>query len=288
MYQADDVIEGRYRLLKKIGAGAHGVVFRARDLESRLDVAIKFLNAEIGKDVTYMARLQREAQAMALLRGTSAVYVHGLRTSVAGTYLVMEYLQGRDLESYLDMAEQRGGVLKPDRMMQMLRPVIDTLETAHKQGVVHRDLKPANIFIVDRAAGGGVRLLDFGLVKMLDKAALTQRGQVAGTPSYIAPEAWLGNPLALDHRIDIYAIGVIVFRMLAGRVPHSSRGMAGMLEYALRGERPSLHALRPDVPHDIDLWVKRALSADPNARYQDIRSAWSALETVMAAQRPKK
>jgi serine/threonine-protein kinase len=282
MFQPDEVIEGRYRLLKKIGTGAHGVVFRARDLSTRSDVAIKFLGDEVGKNPTYVERLHREAIAMAQLRGTSAVYVHGIRSNPPEpTYMVMEYLVGRDLQSYLEAGEQQGGKFKTEYMAQLLRPIVATLDMAHQRGIVHRDLKPSNIFVLDKSVGRGVRLLDFGLVKLMDQAGLTGQGQVAGTPSYIAPESWRGNPLTLDHRIDVYALGVIVFRILAGRVPHKSRGMVDMLEWALRGERPSLHALRPDLDPRIDAWVHKALAIRPEDRFQDVATLWGTLETLI-------
>ncbi len=287
-HKPEDIIEGRYRLLKQIGSGAHGVVFRARDLESRTDVAIKFLAADVGRQASYVERLRREALAMARLRGTSAVYVHGLRTEAQGsTYLIMEYLQGRDLQRYLEFAEERGGQFKPERLLPMLRPIASTLEAAHQQGIVHRDLKPSNIMVLDKNVGGGVRLLDFGLVKLLDQKRLTGEGQVAGTPSYIAPEAWRGHPLEVDHRVDVYALGVIVFRALSGRVPYKSKSMVDMLDWALRGTRPSLHALRPDLPRDIDRWVQMTLAVDPNTRFQTVREQWAALEGLFpAASRP--
>ncbi len=283
MFRPDDVIEDRYRVLEKVGAGAHGVVFRARDLETREEVAIKVLSKEVAKNQVFVARLQREAEAMARLRGTAAVYVHALRVSHQGAFLIMEFLRGRDLQTYLERAEDRGGVMKPAGLLKLMRPVVHTLDVAHGQGIVHRDLKPSNVFILDRDAGKGiVRLVDFGLVKLVGAAGLTAQGQVAGTPSYIAPECWKGNPMELDHRIDVYSLGILVFRALAGRVPHKSRGMVDMLEWALRGERPSLHALRPDLPPEIDDWVQKSLAIDPDARYQDVRSMWSGLERLFA------
>lgn len=288
LYQPDDVIEGRYRLLKKIGTGAHGVVFRARDLESRADVALKFLSEDIGRQSDYVERLRREALAMARLRGTAAVYVHGLRGTPPGpTYLILEYLVGRDLQQYLELAESHGGQFKPDRLLQMLRPIASTLSAAHAQGIVHRDLKPSNIMVLDKSVGGGVRLLDFGLVKLLDQKRLTADGHVAGTPSYIAPEAWRGHPLELDHRVDVYALGVIVFRALSGRVPYPSKNMIDTLTWATKGARPSLCALRNDLPPAVDSWVQRALAIDPGQRYQTIAELWSTLEGLFPqASRP--
>lgn len=282
-YQPGVVINERYRILGTIGKGAHGLVYRARDLETRDEVALKFLGDGRGLDPEYSRRLEREAITMARLRGTSAVYVHGLKSADDGMlYLAMEMLHGKDLERYLGDAEKQGGRIKASRLLTLLRPIVDTLEKAHEQGIVHRDLKPSNVFVVDVEHGGGVRLLDFGLAKIMDASTLTADGVVAGTPSYIAPEAWRGAPKTLDHRIDVYSLAVIVFRALSGQVPYKARNLMDMCEWAQRGDRPSLHALRPKLPADIDPWAYRALATDPAQRFQDIRSMWNALEAVLA------
>jgi eukaryotic-like serine/threonine-protein kinase len=281
-HRPQDVLEHRYRLLRQIGSGAHGVVFRARDLTTRADVAVKFLGETISRDPTYVERLRREARAMDQLRGTSAVKIHALGTSEQGeVYMVMEYLVGRDLEAYLRQGERQGGQIKPDYLATFMRPIVHTLSLAHGQGIVHRDLKPSNVFVLDKSVGRGVRLLDFGLVKIMNQAAITNQGEVAGTPSYIAPETWKGDSSKLDHRIDVYALGVMIFRMLGGRVPYKSQGMLDMLEWALKAERPSLHALRPDLDARIDGWVKKALAIDPDQRYPDVVSLWSDAELVL-------
>jgi serine/threonine-protein kinase len=282
-YGPGEIINNRYRILDKLGAGAHGVVYRARDLETRDEVALKFLGDGKSLDPEYSRRIEREAVAMARLRGTSAVYVHGLNIAQDGTlYLIMEMLAGKDLEAYLGDAERMGGKLKKPKLLELLRPVVDTLEAAHKQGIVHRDLKPSNVFIVNAARGGGVRLLDFGLAKMMDATALTADGMVAGTPSYIAPEAWKGNPRALDHRIDVYSLGILVFRALSGRTPTPKGNVLDVCSWARSGERPSLYALRPSLPKTVDMWVEKALAIDPDDRFQSVRSLWSALEGLLA------
>jgi serine/threonine protein kinase len=282
-YGPGEIINNRYRILDKLGAGAHGVVYRARDLETRDEVALKFLGDGKALDPEYCRRIEREALAMARLRGTSAVYVHGLNTAQDGTlYLVMEMLAGKDLEAYLRDAERVGGKLKKPKLLELLRPVVDTLEAAHKQGIVHRDLKPSNVFVVDTSRGGGVRLLDFGLAKMLDASMLTADGMIAGTPSYIAPEAWQGKPHALDHRIDVYSLGVMVFRALSGRTPAPYTNVLDICAWAMTGERPSLHALRPSLPAAIDAWSAKALAILPADRFQSVRSLWNALEGLLA------
>ena len=278
-----DVLDGRYRLISEIGRGAFGVVYRGRDLETREEVAIKVLSQS--SDPELVARFQREALAMARLRGTSAIYVHAFGRSHPGAvYIVMELLRGKDLEQFLGDAEVRGGRLKAANMLQLLRPIAATLEAAHAQNIVHRDLKPSNIFVIDPDAGGGVRLMDFGLVKLVGADSLTAEGIVAGTPSYIAPECWSGKPWALDHRIDVYSLGVLVFRCLSGRVPCPNKNIFELCRWALEGPRPSLHALRPKLPVSIDAWIQKALAIAPDDRFQNVHAMWAALESVLEEQ----
>jgi serine/threonine protein kinase len=283
-YKPGDVISNRYRILERLGSGAHGVVYRARDLETRGELALKFLGDGKALDPDLSQRMEREAVAMARLRGTSAVYVHGLATAQDGAlYVAMEMLHGQDFEAYLADAEKRGGRIKAARLLEVLRPVASTLDQAHRQGIIHRDLKPSNVFIVDAAKGGGVRLLDFGLAKLADAATLTTDGVIAGTPSYIAPEAWRGASKVLDHRIDVYALGVIVFRALSGRLPPPSSDLLEICRWATTGERPSLHALRPSLPAAVDAWIEKALAIFPTERFQSVSSAFGALESILAA-----
>lgn len=281
-YKPGDVVSNRYRILERLGAGAHGVVYRARDLETRGELALKFLGDGKGLDPELCRRMEREAQAMARLRGTSAVYVHGISNAQDGMlYVAMEMLYGKDFEDYLQEAEKVGGRIKAARLLEVLRPVAATLEQAHRQGIIHRDLKPSNVFIVDPEKGGGVRLLDFGLAKLLDATTVTENGMIAGTPSYIAPEAWRGTSQELDHRIDVYSFGVIVFRALSGKLPPPSGDLLEICRWALTGQRPSLHALRSSLPAAIDPWIQKALAIFPSERFQTIGEAFGALEAIL-------
>jgi serine/threonine-protein kinase len=264
-----------------VGSGAHGIVYCARDLETRDEVAIKLLNDAHGFESEYCERLEREASAMARLRDTHAVRIHHLGLlEQRFPFLVMEMLYGRDLDDHLTEASERKRDIEIDELVDLLDPIVHTLEVAHRQGIVHRDLKPSNIFLIDEARGGGVRLLDFGLAKILDEGTLTSEGFVAGTPSYIAPESWKGNPRLLDHRIDVYSLGIISYRALAGALPTPGRGVLDIYEWACSGARPSLHAARPDLPEAIDAWVQRALAIDPDQRFDGVRRMWSALATL--------
>jgi serine/threonine-protein kinase len=133
------------------------------------------------------------------------------------------------------------------------------------------------------ASRGGVRLLDFGLVKVMQADPLTREGAIPGSPSYIAPEVWKGRPQEIDHRIDIYSLGAVLFRVLAGRVPFTGASRVDILIAAARGPRPSLHAFRPDLPPEVDAWVARALAVTPEERFQEVRALWAALEPLLGA-----
>ena len=282
-YESGQVINDRYRILNHLGSGGNGVVYRSRDLETGTEVAIKLLGDEKSYDPVQRERVEREALAMARLRGTNAVYVHALGKSERGIlYLVMEMLHGKNFERYLRDSEKLGGRLKAQKLMQLLSPVATTLEAAHKNRIVHRDIKPSNIFVVDRDRGGGVRLLDFGLAKMLDLKSLTDAGIIAGTPSYIAPETWKGNSHKLDARADVYGLGVIVFRALAGRPPFAAKDLVELCRKVTSGPRPSLVELRPSLPAGIDAWCARALAINPSERFASVRDMWSELGGVLA------
>jgi eukaryotic-like serine/threonine-protein kinase len=277
------VLDDRYELKDVIGRGGHGVVYRAMDRESGIDVAIKFLHDSMAIDPQYNIRMLREAQVMAALSGTSAIRVYGLNTTPDGAlYLVMELLAGRDFDTYLADLEDSGRRLSVYRLFELLDPIVDTLEAAHSRGIVHRDLKPGNIFVLD---SGGARLLDFGLAKVMAAAPLTNSGIVAGSPSYIAPEVWKGNPRALDHRIDVYSIGAIVFRALSGQVPFGGNDILEKLHLVTTAERPSLHALRPDLPPEVDAWVAEVLAIDPDLRFLQVRGMWNALRGILGISR---
>ena len=257
------------------------MVYRAHDHVMRVDVALKLLK-DIAADAEYYVRMVREARAMAALAGTSAVQVFGWGADIDGSfYIAMEILEGMNLEEYLVRIEARGGRMPVGDMVRVLDPIVATLDAAHERGIVHRDLKPSNIYLIDSHRGGGVRLLDFGLVKIMGARPLTREGFVAGSPSYIAPEAWRGEPTKLDHRIDVYSFGAIVYRVLAGRVPFEYADLMELLQRVTRGKRPSLHAARPDLPDDVDGWVEMALAVDPELRFTRVRAMWTALRQTL-------
>ena len=274
------LVGGRYRLVRMIGAGGQSIVYEALDERAGDAVAVKVLNENLASDPNYRERMFREARAMAALTGTAAVRVLDQQwTDDHALCLVMELLHGEELEDHLLALEARGERMSGERLLGILEPVAFTVNAAHQQGIIHRDLKPGNIFLVDAAHGGGVRVLDFGFAKFERMRGFTAAGVIAGSPTYIAPEAWRG--MRIDHRVDIYALGAIAFRALGGRPPFEADELSELLKLATTAERPSLRALRPDLPPAIDDWVRQALAANPDDRFLRMPAMFSALRAVL-------
>lgn len=279
-----EVIGSRYRLDSLLSKGGQGAVFAATDLLVNEEVAVKLLSGARAADPEWRERMFREARAMVQLSGTAAVRVLDQKWSEQGELcLILERLRGDDFEQYLDKREARGERFALPELYRLLEPIAETLEAAHAAGILHRDVKPANIFVLEE---GGVRLLDFGFAKFVTLRGLTRYGYIAGSPSYIAPEAWSGGSDSLDSRVDVYALGAVTFRALAGRAPFQTEKVVDLYQLVISAPRPSLHAVRPDLPREIDAWVEHALAIDPNERFMTASALWSALRTVVRLVEP--
>jgi serine/threonine-protein kinase len=276
-----EIVGGRYELRGVLGRGGQSVIYRAKDQVDGDEVAIKIAKAG-SRDAT--DRMFREAQALLSLNGTAAVRVlHQTTARDGASCLVTELLRGRDLTEHLADIEADGGRMSVDEIVTTFDPIVRTLEVARERGIVPRDIKPENIFIIHAAYGGGVRLLDFGFTKFVHARSLTAPGMVAGSPSYLAPEAWAGAK-DIDHRADVYGLGVVLYRVLAGEVPFSGR-IYELLNAVRTAQRPSLHARRPDLPKVIDDWVVHALAVDREQRFQRAAALWRALLACLDVQR---
>jgi serine/threonine-protein kinase len=282
------VIAGRYRLREVVGKGAHGLVYRGVERDTDTDVAVKVIHSGAAHQAELETRMQREYEALQALAGTAATRVHGLVREEGALCLVMEFLHGQDFDEYLADIEEQGRRIDLETLIEFLDPIADTLDKAHGLGILHRDLKPGNIYIPGRGGPGGVRLLDFGLSRSEGSAPITLDGVVIGSPSYIAPEVWEGNPRALDRRIDVYSFGAIIFRALAGRVPFPVMSMREKLTAAKTAPRPSLHAIRAELGPNIDHWVEKALAINKEERFETVRSMWDTLLTTLDERPPRR
>src|SRR6516162_6763151 len=250
-------------ILQLLGQGGMGIVYKAR--QPRLDrfVALKILPAEAGRDPAFAERFAREARALAKLTHPSIVTVYDFGESDGRFYLLMEFVDGVNLRHLL-----RAGRLQPAEALKIVPQICEALQYAHEQGVVHRDIKPENI-LLDRK--GHVKIADFGLAKLLGQkatdSALTGSQQVMGTPHYMAPEQ-MERPLAVDHRADIYSLGVVFYEMLTGELP-------------LGRFAPPSQKVHVDVR--LDDVVLRSLEKEPERRYQQASEVKTAVEKISAA-----
>ena len=244
-----------------IGQGGMGAVYRGQQLNLRRSVAIKILHRHHGADYSYAERFRREAQALAQMNHANIVSVYDF--GVVGDYLfyVMEFIEGTDLHQLMAL----GQVSQP-RALQIISAICDALGYAHSKGLVHRDIKPANILI---ATDGRVKVADFGLAKRTDQQGtmLTQSNMAMGTPDYAAPEQY-DSRAVIDHRADIYALGVVIYQMLTGSVP---RG-AWQPPSAIAGNDPRLDAV-----------IVRALMPDRSQRYSTAAEFKQALQAATTA-----
>lgn len=268
-----ELVGGRYELCELIASGGQGHIYRATDIHAGDAVAVKVLRSEFAQDVQWRERMYREARALCTLSGTSAVRVFDQKWSSDGALcIVMELLEGTHLEDALQRREDGGLKLAPSELVELLAPVVDTLEMAHRNSIIHRDLKPANIFV---QVDGSVRLLDFGFAKFERLLAMTKFGQVAGSPSYLAPESWGGDSSVLDRRVDVYGLASVMFRALAGRPPFQG-DMGALLRQVTTAPRPKLTHFRADLPTALDDWAETALAVSPEHRFDSVRALWNA------------
>ncbi len=271
------VVGERYELLELVASGGQGNVYRARDKRQGDFVACKVLQSQFAHDTHWRERMLREAKALTILSNTAAVRVYDQKWTRDGALcLIMEWLDGTPLEDRLCLAEEQGVTLTPKDLVPLLEPIVRTLEVAHVNGIVHRDLKPSNVFVL---SDGSVRLIDFGFAKFERLRAMTAIGQIAGSPTYLAPECWKVQQAQLTKKIDVYALGVLIFRALAGRPPFEGTMLQLMRDVPHR-PRPSLHEIRRDLPIELDDWVQGALAIDPDQRFDSVTALWAAFRSA--------
>jgi len=301
-----------YRILGHLGEGGMGAVYVAEDTKLGRKVALKMLREEMASDSERLERFRREAQAVAALNHPNIVTIYSIESAEtqlpatghqlpAGTedagsrqleadsregggvahFLTMELVEGKGLDELVS-----GDGLSTERMLEIARPLVQALVAAHGRGITHRDLKPANIMVT---GDGTVKVLDFGLAKLtaaadsdmhedLPTQALTQIGMVVGTIPYMSPEQVQGQPV--DHRTDIFSLGVILYEMATGRRPFEGSTSAAVASAILRDAPESIGDTRPDLPGQLGRIISRCLEKEPELRYQTAADILTALSKV--------
>jgi len=277
---AGTVLDGKYRVDAQVGAGGMGAVYLATHTTIGRRVAIKTLHAELTSDEQVVARFHREAQLAGSIGHDNICEVTDIGTLENGSpYLVMPMLNGTPLADLLEQGE----LLSMDRVVDMIGQTLSALEAAHGAGIVHRDLKPDNIFITrmgDRA--DFVKLLDFGISKIMEQdevTALTMTGTVLGTPFYMAPEQAKGAK-DLDHRVDIYAMGVILYEALTGARPFTGESYNEIMFKIIAEPFALPSTLNPSISPAIEQVICRAMARDPALRYGSASEMKAALESA--------
>ena len=261
---------GAYEIIASIGAGGMGQVYRARDTRLGRDVAIKILPPAFASDPERLSRFEQEARAAAALTHPNIAVVHDVGVDGTTHYIVQELLSGASLREVI--ATQRSKTLRD--WATLAAEIADALATAHRAGIVHRDIKPENIIVT---TDGRAKVLDFGLAKLSEPGADvvnansptmmgTLAGAVLGTIGYMSPEQAAGQPA--DRRTDIFAVGCVLYEMIAGRRPFEGRSAAEVIAHVLHDDPPALASVRPDVPPELSRIVHKCLVKEPARRYQ--------------------
>jgi hypothetical protein len=249
---------GKYRIVGQLGRGGMGTVYKAVDETLDREVAIKVLNPEVA-DAKIMTRFRAEATALARLNHPEIATIYELFRSETDLLMVMEFVRGETL----DKISNRLGALPPDRAAYLLDKVLSALAHAHRAGIVHCDMKPANIMVTEH---GGVKIMDFGVSRVRGAGNPTTDGYMMGTPAYMPPEQVLGKEL--DGRADLYAIGVILYRLLTGTLPFKADTAIGMVQKQISEAPTPLRVYRDDLPEWCETILQRALAKAPADRFQ--------------------
>jgi serine/threonine-protein kinase len=261
------IVDNKYRLAERIGGGGMGHVFRAENVLAGRAVAIKFLHPELSENTELAQRFFQEAQAVNRIRHPNIVDVIDAGVGEMGPYIVMEHLEGEGVGSAL----QRLGRFEVDAAVGTCIPVLEALDAAHRVGIIHRDLKPENVFVAfdPSRAQAVVRLLDFGIAKVLDASGpspRTRTGVVFGTPDYLSPEQATGDA-PIDGRSDLFAVGVLLYELLTGTRPFRAPTAVATAFRVVHAEAPTLAAAGVHVDLRLEAVVAKLLQKDPMKRY---------------------
>ncbi len=265
---AGRIVDGRYRLGERIGEGGNGLVYSATQLSMEREVALKLLPAELAADPRARRRFEREAQAAASLNHPNVVTIHDFGCTPDGVpYLVMERIRGESLASRIAR-----GPMRPARAAWVVGEVLRALREAHRQQVVHRDLKPENVLLERCAGGERVKVVDFGLARLMDTSvtAFTRPGAVLGTPHYMSPEQCRGEPAG--PAADLYACGALLYALLTGRPPFTGRTAVAIATQHLAAAVPEV-----DAPPHLRLAVQTAMAKRVQDRFGSAREMLQAL-----------
>jgi serine/threonine-protein kinase len=266
---------GRYEVTALVGRGGMATVYKARHPGLNRNVAVKVLHRHLAVDSAFVGRFRREARAVATLRHPNIVRLHDFDNEGDIYFIVMEFIDGPTLASFLKRLFKQGRHLSPQEILRLFSPLCSAIDYAHQQGMVHRDIKPSNIILTRQHEP---ILTDYGIARIAGATAYTIPGVVIGSAHYMSPEQAEGLPG--DNRSDIYSLGIVLFEALTGSVPFQGDTPLSVLMKQVSSAPPPALSLNPDLPPAIEAVVNKALAKDPNDRYQKASDLALALQEV--------
>ena len=266
------ILANRYRLTEQIGMGGMAIVYRAVDLRTGHNVAVKVLRPEFNEDREFIGRFQREAEAASKMTHHNIVNLLDVGMDGDNRYLVMEYVEGKTLK---EVIQERGKLSAPLACQITIR-ILSALEHAHRNGIVHRDIKPQNILV---HADGHIKVADFGIARIADSATLTKGDNVMGSVHYFSPEQARGGGATAAS--DIYSTGVVLYEMLTGRVPFDGDNPVAVAMQHLHNAPAPIQSIAPDVPPAVIRVCMKAMEKNPAARYQSAREMATDLRAAL-------
>ena len=267
------LLAGRYEIVKMLGQGGMGAVYKARDVELDRAVAVKVIRGELANDAKTLARFKQELILARQVTHKNVIRIFDLGVDQGVRFITMEYVEGRDLSSLLE--KQR---FPAEQAARLVRQVLLALDAAHAEKVVHRDLKPQNIMVDE---GGAVRVMDFGLARSVELTGMTQTGAILGTPAYMSPEQAKGLPA--DERSDLFSLGIIFYELLTGQVPFKADTAWGTLVKRTQEPAPPPASIDPTVPQALSEIAARCLAIDPAERYQSTAEVLADLDAWLGS-----
>lgn len=262
--------DGRYRIERRLGHGAMGIVFLAKDQLLFRDVALKKLTQGLNQNQNIVTRFQQEARALAQLSHPNIVQIYDFVQEENQYWIAMEYVEGKDLGSLI---EDSGKYPMADSLRICIQ-VAEAMDYAHHRGVIHRDFKPSNVLIT---IDGEPKVMDFGLAKLSHSSIATMEGSLLGSPAFMSPEQARGE--TADARSDIYAMGVTLYQLITGRLPFEGE-LKSVLTQKIAGHQPSLELLDDRMPADLTQIIKKMMATDPDDRPATMKAVGQALQSI--------